>query len=138
MGVEGTEAEHFLRGVEEARTRQELMAYLRGGRSLIVGLAGSPVYCRRDRRDVALERDAALALLRRKRALDPDLAHPVLGRSREVSHDLERLLRLVAYLGDCPDPEDVRILLQAASDRDLIARLDAALQGLGEQGGRHA
>jgi hypothetical protein len=138
MGVAGTEAEPFLRGVEDARTRRELAAYLRGGRGLIVGLAGAPVFCRRDRRDVALERDLAVALLRRKQALDPDLEHPAFGRAREVSHDLERMLRVVAYLGDCPEPEEVRALLQAASERDLLLRLDAALQSLGERGGRRA
>jgi hypothetical protein len=138
MGVEGSEAESFLRGVEEGRTRRELVSYLRGGRSLIVGLAGSPVFCRRDRRDVALERDVAVALLRRKQALNPALAHPALGRSREVSHELERMLRVVAYLGDCPAPEEVRVLLQAAADHELIARLDAALQSLDEQGGHRA
>lgn len=138
MGVDGPEAEPFLRGVEDARARQELAAYLRGGRGLIVGLAGSPVFCRRDRRDVALERDVALTLLRRKRALDPALEHAALGRAREVSHDLERMLRVVAYLEDCPDPEEVRALLQAVAERDLLVRLDAALQSLGEGGGHRA
>jgi hypothetical protein len=126
-----------VRQLEERLARQGATRYLRDSRALLLNLVRSSVPCRRDGGDldIALERERARALLRRKNLYQGDLVRPADQRLAGLVQQLESILVQVSSLGDCATARQIRDLSETIERRQILLRIDLVTR---ESGGRAA
>jgi len=117
------EAARFL---QQSLARQGAARYLRDSRSLLVGLVNAPVRCRRSdgSLDIALEKERARDLLRRKNLYLDALSAPRDQRLAQLMRQLETVLLQVSSLDDCAAAQQIHDLRTEIERRQILLRID--------------
>ena len=127
------------RFLQEGLARQGAARYLRDSRALLVDLVHAPVPCRRadGSLDIALEKERAQDLLRRKNLYLDALAGVRDQRLADLVRQLESLLVQVSSLNDCAAALQIHDLREEIERRQILLRIDL-VAGEVEGGSSHA
>lgn len=127
------------RFLQEGLARQGAARYLRDSRTLLVDLVHAPVRCRRadGSLDVALEKERARELLRRKNLYLDALAGARDQRLADLVRQLESLLLQVSSFDDCAAARQIHDLREEIERRQILLRIDL-VAGEAEGGSSHA
>jgi hypothetical protein len=114
------------RMIEAGVARRGAARYLRDSGALLVELVQAPARCRRSdgTLDIALEKERAISLLRRKNLYLDALGGPRDQRLLDLMRQLETVLLQLSSLEDCAGARQIHDLRAEIEERQILLRID--------------
>jgi hypothetical protein len=112
--------------IEAGVARRGAARYLRDSGTLLVELVQAPARCRRadGTLDIALEKERAVKLLRRKNLYLDALGGPRDQRLLDLMRQLETVLLQLSSLEDCAGARQIHDLRTEIEERQILLRID--------------